>query len=435
MNGPPESTSPLRAFFRSLGPAIIVASVVLGPGSILTSSRVGCEFGYSMIWVLVTAALLMVSMVALGARLGVVNDGTLCDELARRLGRPVAVFAGGSVFVIVACFQFSNNLGVLAAVEPFVNPGGYWPAVVLVLLNLLSIAALYGLQRLYKPVEKLMMLLVGLMLLAFASNLLFARPSVLEALGGLIPTLPFDSLADLVPRKQGGAIVDPMLPLQGLFATTLSVAAAFYQGSLVREKGWTIDNLRQGLIDSLAGITVLGSISLMIMLTSAAVLRGTVAPSELTSAAEVAAQLEPLFGTAATALFCIGIFAGAFSSFLVNALIGGVMLSDGLGLGGKMDGTASRAFTTAALLIGMFIALGVTTADMKTVNLIIFAQAVTVLGVPVLAFSMLYLATRPDLTGSRAIPTWMKAMAVLACAATLGLALRTAWRIYLQLTL
>ena len=43
-------------FLRSIGPAIIVAAVVCGPGSMLMSSKTGAIYGYQMIWVLVLAA-------------------------------------------------------------------------------------------------------------------------------------------------------------------------------------------------------------------------------------------------------------------------------------------------------------------------------------------------------------------------------------------
>ena len=50
----------IRETLKSLGPAFIVASVVLGPGSILSNSYVGAKFGYSMIWLLVLASLMMI---------------------------------------------------------------------------------------------------------------------------------------------------------------------------------------------------------------------------------------------------------------------------------------------------------------------------------------------------------------------------------------
>jgi Mn2+/Fe2+ NRAMP family transporter len=45
---------------RSVGPAIIVAAVVLGPGSILTSSKVGAQFGWLALPVLAVAVVLMI---------------------------------------------------------------------------------------------------------------------------------------------------------------------------------------------------------------------------------------------------------------------------------------------------------------------------------------------------------------------------------------
>ncbi|MEE2966365.1 MAG: divalent metal cation transporter, partial [Verrucomicrobiota bacterium] len=56
---------------QSIGPAIIVAAVVCGPGSILSASKTGADFGYSMTWVIVLAVFLMIGSSALSARLGV----------------------------------------------------------------------------------------------------------------------------------------------------------------------------------------------------------------------------------------------------------------------------------------------------------------------------------------------------------------------------
>ena len=95
---------------RSVGPAIIVAAVVLGPGSILASSRVGAEWGWAGVPFLVLAVILMVGMVALSARLGVIYKGSMCDEIAARLGRKAALGVGIVLFGIVALYQSSNNL-------------------------------------------------------------------------------------------------------------------------------------------------------------------------------------------------------------------------------------------------------------------------------------------------------------------------------------
>ncbi|MCG8407076.1 MAG: hypothetical protein MI923_17915, partial [Phycisphaerales bacterium] len=75
------------SWLRSVGPAIIVAAVVCGPGSILNCSKVGAQFEYQALWVLGLAGILMFATTVLAGRIGLVYEGTPCDELARRLGR------------------------------------------------------------------------------------------------------------------------------------------------------------------------------------------------------------------------------------------------------------------------------------------------------------------------------------------------------------
>ena len=99
----------VREILRSVGPAIIVAAVVLGPGSILTSSKVGAQFGWVGLPVLMVAVVLMIGMVALSARLGVVYKNSPCRELANRLGRPVALAVAGALFLIVALIMTFNG--------------------------------------------------------------------------------------------------------------------------------------------------------------------------------------------------------------------------------------------------------------------------------------------------------------------------------------
>jgi len=403
-----------RTKLGSIGPAIIVASVVLGPGSILTSSKVGCEFGYDLVWVVIASAVLMVGMTALSARLGVTLDTTPADALAQQFGRAVAVFVGVVLFLVVACFQFSNNVAVVAALEPLVEKGSNVDLVLLVLLNAGMLGALFGFKRLYRPVELLMKALVAVMAVGFLGNLIWAKPSFTKTLAGVVPGLP----------GEGGS--ERWLPVLGLVGTTFSVAGAFYQAYLVRKKGWTLSEQRQGLVDSMLGISILALLTLTVMVTAAAVLHGKVASSELHGAEDVAAQLGPLFGPAAKWLFSLGLLAGAFSSFLVNVMIGGTILSDGVGLGGDMDHAWPKRFTAVALLVGMLVAIPVVRTGERPVSLIVFAQAMTVLGNPVLAGALLWLAWR----SKPPAPRWMLALGAIGFVVVLVLAVRTAVRVF-----
>ena len=304
-----------RGILSSIGPAIVVAAVVLGPGSILTSSKVGATFGLIGVPVLAGAAVLMIAMVALSARLGAVYDGSLCDELTTRLGRPIAVLIGLTLFTLVAFFQSSNNIALIGGLEPMLGDEPLsvpFRAGILLLSNAVIISFLYVRRDLYSSVENMMKLLIGLMAVAFLINFVF----VFSQPRGYQPVAPTDSL--------------DLIPLLGMIGTTFSVGGAFYQAYLVKEKGWGLAEARNGVIDSVFSISVLGAVTCMILLTSWRVFYGHPDPTPLSSVGDVARQLEPSFGSIAKFIFCGGILAGALSSFLVNALIGGTVMSDAI---------------------------------------------------------------------------------------------------------
>jgi Mn2+/Fe2+ NRAMP family transporter len=367
----------------SIGPAIIVASVVLGPGSILSNSKVGATFGYDMIWLLALATLMMVLTVYLAAILGIHYTYSPLTEISNRLGRPLAMLIGFVFFLITTCFQFTNNLAIIDAMN--IAAEGILSSsqrqmislLMILLINLGLVWVLYGSSAPYGVIEKMMMFMVGCMLIGFVVNLLIVQPPVGKVLQGFIPTLP-SSLKS----------TDQYMMLLGLIGTTYSIAGAFYQMYAVREKKWTRDNLADGLLDSIVGIAVLGGISFVIMVTSATVLQG----GTVISIADVAKQLEPLIGSQSRFMFCLGLSAAALSSLLVNALIGGTTLSDGLGLSANVKDSPVKFLTTLGLGIGMIVAMVINWYQLSSVMLIVSAQALTVIGVPLIAFAFLYLA-------------------------------------------
>src|SRR5699024_5548320 len=97
-------------------------------------------------------------------------------------------------------------------------------------------------------------------------------------------------------------------------ATCFSIVGASYQSYLVQEKGWTKDMAKDGMKESYLGIFLLGFISLLVMLTAAAVLRP--AGIQVNSIEDMGLALEPLYGSWATILFMFGLFGAAFSSLM-----------------------------------------------------------------------------------------------------------------------
>lgn len=386
----PRAVSVVLRPLARIGPAFIVAAVVLGPGSVTTMTKMGGAHGYAMLWLPLAAGVLMAGFVMLFMRFGIASDRSYLEHCARVCGRWFAALCGLSMFYIATAFQFGNNIGVTTALDSLLGggregtppvPAWVWP----VAFNALAIVFLFAFRRVYAILEKMMTVLVAVMLVAFLVNLVFARPSLRGIAGGLVPSFP-EGLDWMVAA--------------GIVATTFSIVGAIFQTYLVRARGWTRTDFGSGVVDSVSGIGMLTLISVVIMTTSAAVLHPRGLGVE--TAADMAVQLETVFGAAARVVFCIGFAAAAFSSFLVNAMIGGTLLADGLGLGDDLNGRAARLGSALSLVIGMVVALLVTVwRTLDFAEALVAAQAGTLLAIPLAIVSVLVVLLRPGTSGVR----------------------------------
>ncbi len=368
--------SKFTAVIRSLGPGFIIASVVLGPGSIAVASRIGSEQGYSFLWVILVASICMVVYTSMAVRFGVKEERSVLETIASKYGRWFSVLIGISSFMSASSFQFGNNLGIGIGMEGITGiDERVWPLV----FTSLAIILLFWAKNLYKLLEKLMMILVMVMILAFFINLLLTTPDPGQVVKGFLPLSVQMSDMDIIAA---------------LVATTFAVNGAIYQSYLVQNKGWKISNLKRGLNDSYMGIFFLALISILIIITSAAALK----PQGITvhSAADMAMQLEALFGSYAKIIFSLGLCAAAFSSLMVNAVIGGGLLSDGLGVGRSMNEKMPKVFTAIILILGMLIAVFFRG---DVIYALIIAQASTIMSVPLIAIGMYLILNNREVMG------------------------------------
>ena len=424
--------APRPPWWKTIGPALITACVVFGPGSLVISANVGATYGYELLWLLALAGLVMGGYMTMSARVGVTAGGSHFSTLAREVNRPFAALLGIVLCLTCASFQFSNNLAVALAVSAFA-PERYSLALqigVVGLLNATLILFMFRAQSVFKTLENVMKFMVGLVLLSFLVNLLVARPNLLGVLRGLVPGIP-KGLSLGVPKIVDGSISDPLVLIASLMGTTFSVAGAFFQGNLVREKGWSTDDYDRGIGDSVAGVGVLTLVSMMIMITAGTVILGKPA-NDITTLAQT---LHPLLGRTAFTLFCIGLIPIALNPFLINAMIGGTALADGLGFPGKLNDFWPRMCTVCVLLTGFVIASVGLLLKIPTVNLMIFGQAMTVVGNPLMAATILWLANRKSVMGERRNRLAGNIIGALGIMVVLLLALRMLWFLLLRLSL
>ena len=402
-----EAAPEPRPWYTRIGPGLITACVVIGPGSILTSSTVGANDGYTMLWIVVFSVVFMLAYMTMGAKLGVVSGESPGDLIRKKAGRWLAILLGCCVFFISAAFQSGNNIGVAAAFEAFVDSEMVVAGLV-ILLNAVAITFLFAFKNLYRFLERLMMGFVALMLVSFAINLFMLGKNPVALENGFLPSIGSFDLAVL-----------------GLIGTTFVITAAFYQAYLVQQKGWGEPELANGILDARVGSVIMALITIMLMSTAAAGLY-TGEAIKLANPVAVAEALEPTFGTQGKVIFCLGLFSAAYSSFLINSMIGGFIISDGLGLGSDPHDLAPRILTSIALLTGLGVGIATLVYDFDRTPTIIAAQAVTVVGAPLVAAVLLWLANSKDVMGEHANGPIMKVFAGIGLVLLIAMAANTA---------
>ncbi|WP_207508750.1 Nramp family divalent metal transporter [Telluribacter humicola] len=391
----------LLEWVQSLGPGIITAALVFGPGSLTLASKIGSLYAYQLLWVGIVAAFFMIVFTRMAARIGLSGEATLLTVIRDKWGKLISAFIGIGVFLVVASFQAGNSIGVGIAFAELYNTS---PAPWIIGITALGIGLLFF-TSFYKILEKVMMILVGLMLVAFVGTLIMVKPDLGGILSGLVPTVP-----------DGSEIL-----IIAFVASSFSIVGAFYQSYLVQERGWKSDHLQKASRDSTVGIVLLGLIGTMVVISAAAVLH--VQSIDVKSATDMAKALEPLLGSQAKSLFMYGMFGASFSSLIGNATIGGSLLGDALGFKSQLHSTRVR------LLIALIMILGATVAIVfgkLPLELIVFAQGITILIVPFIGIAILAVANDGLQMGTLKNTTLQNILGAVGLLILLGLAITNA---------
>ncbi|MFT4412252.1 Nramp family divalent metal transporter [Fredinandcohnia humi] len=376
-----------KSLLKNLGPAFITSALVLGPGSLTLSSKIGAIHGNQLIWMVIITVLFMMVYTEMSTRIGLATKLSFIDVVRQKWGKVTAIFVGVGAFLVTASFQAGNAVGSGLAASSVVGLSTtFW----MIVMTLIAVALLF-LKSFYKVLEKLMLGLVLLMLVSFGLTVILAKPSFGDIFAGLIPTVPSGSMPLIIAMS----------------ATSFSVVGAVYQSYLVQEKGWTADYAKHGVRESYLGIFILGFISVIIMIAAAAVLKPQ--GLQVNSAAEMGAALEPLYENWATVMFMLGLFGASFSSLVGNATIGGAMLSDGLNLGRKLETKSVRSLIMLVMVFGTTVGL---IFGGSPINMIIFAQAITIIVVPFIAIAILLIANNKEIMGALKNTLWKNIVGV-----------------------
>ena len=364
---------------QKLGPGLITAALIFGPGSLTVTTKLGAGYGFKLLWVIPLLIIFMIAYTRMASRIGLSLELSPMDHIRKHYGSLTAILLGLGMLGITGSFQAGNAIGAgLAFAELTGTSTAAWVA----FFALLAVALLFF-RSFYKVLERIMIGLVLLMLVSFLLTLVLSQPNLSLLARGFIPSLPNGS---------------ELLTI-ALVASSFSTVAAFYQAYLVQEKGWQLADYQTAMRESRNGIIILGLLSSMILIVAAAILYE--ADIEVKAASDLGLALEPIFGRYATVAFMIGFFAASFSSLIGNATIGGALLADALGLGRSLSSWQVRACIVGVIVFGAVIAL---LYGGLPLQLIVFAQALTIIIAPAAAIFILLIANDKKVMGNTVSP-------------------------------
>ena len=366
---------------KRVGPGLMVMAAFIGPGTVITASRAGAQYGFALMWALVFSVLATLVLQEMAARLGLVTGKGLSEALRTTFrNRFFSLLAIVLVILAIgfgnAAYESGNIAGAsmaLAAITPY--SANLWALVVG------GIAFAFLASGRYHVVERGLIVLVVIMSSVFIVTMVMVKPDVGEIFSALThPSLPAGST----------------LTVMALIGTTVVPYNLFLHSSSVREK-WPAsvpieDALQESRRDSLLAISLGGLITLAIVTTAAAAFFGS---DTGFSAATISQQLEPLLGSGAKYFFAVGLLAAGLTSAITSPLAAAYAVAGVLGW--KVDLADRRFKAIWALVLGF----GMVAAALGTrpVSAIIFAQAANGFLLPIVAVYLLYVMNSSTLLG------------------------------------
>jgi manganese transport protein len=376
-----EKNAAIRATRRRrlalFGPAFVAAIAYVDPGNFATNISAGAQFGYLLLWVIVSANLMAMLVQSLSAKLGLATGRSLPANCREQYRRPVVLGLWAQAEVVAMATDLAEIVGGAIALNllfgiPLFTGGLITGAVAFLLLALQT----RGDRRFIVAVTALF----GVILVSFL--LLVLR----------VPIDPGAAANGLIPRFDG---VTSLVLATGILGATVMPHAIYLHSALVPAtiKAETIAQRRRALkaqrIDVFSAMGLAGLVNASMLLVAAALFAGSALSGTDTLDGAHAGFGTALDGSAAL-LFALALLASGFASASVGTYAGQVIMEGFLRR--RIPLFARRALT-------MFPALLILGLGVDPTGALVVSQVVLSFGIPFALVPLLLLTRRRDLMG------------------------------------
>lgn len=396
-----------KGYFRRLGPGIVTGAADDDPSGIGTYSQVGAATGNRLLWSAPVLLPLAFAVQEACARLSLVTGMGLAGIIKQRLPRPV-LYLCLALVVIANTVNVAADLGSMAAALQLLVP-------VPQLAGVIGFAVVIVIAEMFVPYHQYAKVLrwLCLSLLAYVAVMFVAEVQWNQVLQDFV--VPGFSWS----RGKIGFLI-------ALAGTTISPYLFFWQSAeeveerhRTRNYRVTSAHIRAMRVDVLAGMLTGVIVMASIMITAAATLHEN-GITDIQTAEQAAAALEPIAGEYAGALFLLGIVGTGLLSVPVLAGASAYAMAETFGWRESLEKRPSqaRAFY-AVLVVSILVGLLLNLVGLNPMSFLFIAAITNGLAAPILMAVVWWLANDRNLLGPWKSPLWSR---VLLGAATMVMA-------------
>lgn len=393
----------LKEKLGDMGPAAIVTSAFIGPGTITTTTLAGVNYKYDLLWAILFSGLALVILMEMSSRIGIISNHDITEaaiasfpnnKMAEKIIKGLIII---TLFATAFGFSAGNLIGGTLGFSDAVGLSQGISAIILGAVSFYAVAVGTA-----KTLETLMSVFVGLMGIVFVLTMLLVRPNFGEVLAGFVPTS--------IPDGSGVTII-------ALIGTTLIGINLLMQAVTTAEKWQGAEHLESSRFDTYINVGIGTIITFAIVISSGTVLHGT--GTVVDTPIVFSEMLEPVLGDFARIIGDIGIAAAGVSSSIATPLILKVVLARVMGW--EVNDIKARAAGGGAVLFGtVFAALGT-----RPTTIIVFASAFSGLFLPIVAILIMIAANNEKLLGEHKNTLTQNILGGIATAVTLGLGINS----------
>jgi manganese transport protein len=362
-----------------LGPAFIACVAYIDPGNFATNIQAGASFGYMLVWVIIASNLMAMLIQTLSAKLGIATGMNLAEICREQFSRPLV----WGLWVLAEIIAMATDLAEFLGAAIGFNLLFHIPLLAAGILTGITTFIILGLERRgFRPLEAVIMSLVGVVAVSYLAETLLDRPD-----WGLIAHY------SVIPQFSGA---NSILLAAGILGATVMPHVIFLHSSPTPYRVKTRDKqqkhrlFRFELLDVIIAMTLAGLVNLFMLVMASA----TFFQHGLTSIATINdayRTLQPLLGSAASTIFAISLLASGLSSSTVGTMAGQVI----------MQGFLRRQVPIwLRRLVTMLPALVVIAINLDPTRTMVISQVVLSFGIPFALIPLVMFTRRRDLMGS-----------------------------------